>query len=255
LRVAALLFGVSLWALSAPAVSGCPSPAPGAAEVVHLAYVIDGDTVILEGGERVRLIGIDTPELGHEGASDQPLAAEAAQVLRELAGPRGARLRIQPGADPRDRHGRRLAHLFGADGRHLAEQVLRRGLGYVAAVPPNLRYIDCLQAAQGAARREGLGLWRSPALDAAHLPARAGFMRVRGRVARVHGSRQGLWIELAGGLGLQVQDADRPVFQPLGLDALPGREVEVLGWVYRAKGGARMRLRHPSALMADPPPR
>lgn len=253
LRLAGLLLWVWLWGAGVSAVAVCPSPAPGEAAATRLSHVIDGDTVILSTGARVRLIGIDAPELGRDGAADQPLAAEARAALRELAGPSGSRLRIQPGAEPKDRHGRRLAILVDADGRNLAEQLLRRGLAYLAVIPPNVRYSDCFLAAQTAAQHARLGLWRTPALDAARLPSREGFMRVRGRVERVHGSRRGLWVELIGGLGLNVHDADLATFQPLALDTLPGREVEALGWVYRTKGGPRMRLRHPSALMVDPP--
>lgn len=201
----------------------------------------------------MRLIGIDTPELGHDGAPDQPLAAQATAALRELAGPPGARLLVLPGAEPKDHYGRRLADLFDAEGHNLAEQMLRRGLAYLAVIPPNLRYLDCYLAAQTAARQGRLGLWRTPALDAAHLPAREGFMRVRGRVERVHGSHTGLWIELIGGLGLNIQNTDLAAFKALKLDSLPGREVEALGWVYRARGGPRMRLRHPASLTSDPP--
>jgi endonuclease YncB( thermonuclease family) len=230
---------------------GVTCPAAGEVPQARLAYVIDGDTLDLASGERVRLIGIDTPELGHDGAPDQPLAARAAEALRELTGPPGSRLGVQPGAEPRDRHGRRLAYLFDAEGRSLAEALLRQGLAYVAVIPPNLRYVDCLAEAQAAARRAGLGLWAMPALDAARLPPREGFMRVRGRVERVKDSRQGLWLELAGGMGLNVHAEDLAAFAPLGLDHLEGRQIEALGWVYRARGGPRLRLRHPSALILD----
>jgi endonuclease YncB( thermonuclease family) len=252
LRGRVLLLGVLLWACPAPAAPDCPPPARGLTEKARLAYVIDGDTVILDKGERVRLIGIDAPELGHDGAANQPLATEATALLRDLAGHRGAPLGVEPGVEPRDRYGRRLAHLFDAEGHNLAEQLLRRGLAYLAPIPPNLRYLDCMQAAQAAARRARLGLWRAPALDAAHLPPREGFIRVLGEVERVRDGQGGLWIELKGGMALNVHAADLGAFRALRLDDLSGQEVEALGWVYRAKGEPRMRLRHPAALIGSP---
>ena len=243
----ALFLGAPGLATAAP-----PCPAQGGTTDARLSYVIDGDTLILAGGDRVRLIGIDAPELGREGAADQPLAAQATVALRALTGAPGSRLALQPGSQPRDRHGRRLAYLFAADGSNLAEQLLRKGLAYQAAIPPNLRYADCYAEVQTEARRRGLGLWAGPALDAAALPPREGFMRVRGRVERVHDSRRGLWIELAGGMGLNIRDDDRPTFAPQSLDSLPGQEIEALGWVFRVKGTPRMRLRHPSTLLLGP---
>jgi hypothetical protein len=79
-------------------------------------------------------------------------------------------------------------------------------------------------------------------------------MRVSGRVEGVRSRRQGLVIELRGGLVLNIHEADLPAFRPLRLEALPGHEVEALGWVHRGKGGASMRLRHPSGLMLDRSP-
>jgi micrococcal nuclease len=254
LRRGVLLLGVLLSACPAPAAPDCPAPARGATETSRLAYVIDGDTVVLENGERVRLIGIDAPELGHDGAANQPLASDATGLLRDLAGHRGAPLGLEPGIEPHDRYGRRLAYLFDRGGHNLAEQLLRRGLAYLAPIPPNLRYLDCMQAAQAEARRERLGLWRGPALNAAHLPPREGFIRVRGKVERVHEGRGGLWFQLVGGMALNVHDDDLAAFRVLRLGDLPGHAVEALGWVYQVKGEPRMRLRHPAALIVDPGP-
>ena len=98
--------------------------APGTVE-----KVIDGDTVVLSGGEHVRLLGIDAPELhpgrpGRAGPFPEPGAAEARDALRALVA--GQTLRVE--RHGRDRYGRTLARLFLADGTDVSEELLRRGL-------------------------------------------------------------------------------------------------------------------------------
>ena len=115
--------------------------------------VIDGDTIECEGGERVRLILIDTPEL-----SDRPLGSLAREVLTALAPP-GTELRVELDAQSRDRYRRMLAYLYLPDGRMLNEELVRRGYATVMVVPPNVKYVDLIRAAARAAREERVGLW------------------------------------------------------------------------------------------------
>ncbi|MEA3273709.1 MAG: thermonuclease family protein [Pseudomonadota bacterium] len=233
--------------LAPPAAADCP--ATDNARQVEVAHVIDGDTLVLASGDRVRLLGIDAPELGRDGAPNEPYAREARAELRRALQPNHAPALILSGSEPRDRHGRRLAHLYDWKGRNLSEHLLRRGLAYQAAVPPNLRFSDCYLAAEADARGWDLGLWRLPPLEASRLPAGlSGFERIEGEVRAVRPERGVTWIDLEGELKLRILDQDRHRFDPADLAALPGTRVEVRGWIYRYRGKPRIRLRHPSAL-------
>ena len=78
-------------------------------EPATVRYVSDGDTVVLTDQRRVRLIGINTPELGHKGNPNQPLAIRARDQLRALLFTENNRVKLRLGKEKQDRHGRWLA--------------------------------------------------------------------------------------------------------------------------------------------------
>lgn len=134
-------------------------PAIGAATATGTVLSItDGDTLRLdlEGSElRVRLTGIDTPEVYPEVECFGP---EAEQLLRELA-PVGSTLRVEYDLDPRDAYDRELLYLYTADGTFVNLEIVARGAAEAVLFEPNDRYWDQLRAAEQAARDARLGLW------------------------------------------------------------------------------------------------
>lgn len=132
-----------------------PACGGGAQTGAKVDSVRDGDTILLAGGVRVRLVQVDAPELGVECWGD-----EAASALRRLVRS-GATLRLEtdPRLDAVDRHGRLLRYAH-ADGRNLNVELVRIG----AAAPyfyrgERGRYADELLAAARAARAGRRGLW------------------------------------------------------------------------------------------------
>ena len=156
---------LAAWVLSALILlSACATPAseaPGRAEgsPVRLIEVTDGDTVrVLYRGreESVRLIGIDTPEVPWYGGSGECFGVEAARYAKRRL--EGRVVRLEFGADPRDRYGRLLAYVYVND--ELFNLTLVR-LGFAAADPvsPNTRLAPLFARAQARARAAGEGLW------------------------------------------------------------------------------------------------
>lgn len=219
---------------------------------VTVKQVFDGDTVRLVDGRHLRFIGLDTPEMGRDGAPPEPLAEAATQALERLLAQSDGRLLLRMDAETRDRHRRLLAHPFLPDGRSLTAELLRRGLATVLIVPPNGWNLECYLAAEGEARAHGRGLWALPShhpVEAVELPRTArGFRLVRGRVARVGRSRYAVWINLEGGVTGKIAREDLPAFHGLDLDRLEGRRVELRGRLYAHQRQLRIRLRHPYAL-------
>lgn len=122
--------------------------------------VVDGDTVHVRIGDRiekVRLIGVNTPEIHHPRKGEEPGGRQALAVNRQLL--LGKRVRLELDVQHRDRYGRLLAYVWVGDTMVNAELV-RRGYAQVMTVPPNVRYQDLFLKLQRDAREAGRGLWR-----------------------------------------------------------------------------------------------
>jgi micrococcal nuclease len=129
----------------------------------RVAEIVDGDTLALADGRRVRLVGIDAPRVPIGAAKDmiwrQEEAAKAA--LAELAQDRTVTLHY--GGAPSDRYGRVLAQVYREDGLWLQGEMLRRGVARVHSFADNRALVAEMLAVEDAARRARLGLWRDPA--------------------------------------------------------------------------------------------
>jgi endonuclease YncB( thermonuclease family) len=223
-------------------------------EWVTPVYVYDGDTLKLEDGRKLRLLGINTPEIGRDGTPSEALAHEARQALVDLVAQQ-PRLALRYEQQRQDRYGRLLAHAFLSDGRNLQQLLLQRGLAAAVAIAPNLANFDCYLAAEDGA--QGQGIWRLPeyqGIATTALPSDAGGFRVvQGRVKRVGESRQAYWLNFAGGFAARIDKRDLPRFaRVLDVDQLQGRTLKLRGWLYQVRGQTRLNLYHPRALQLLP---
>jgi endonuclease YncB( thermonuclease family) len=206
-------------------------PAPSGLTSVKVQRVVDGDTLRLSDGRSVRMIGLNTPELGKKGRTDEPFAVAARQRLQSLVAASDGQLGLLPGKESNDRYGRTLAHLYGADGANLEAQMLAEGLGFQVAVAPNVDLAKCQQAAERIARQAMLGIWRqSPVLKVEQVNT-SGFAVVSGRVTKVQRNRGGVWIELQDSVVLRVAPNLLQQFDVTSLEKLKGRQIEARGWV------------------------
>jgi micrococcal nuclease len=135
--------------------SGSLGPAPTTGVV---AQVQDGDTLTLTDGRRVRLLGIDAPELEKEGQPAEFLAHKAKKVLTDLT--RGRRVRLEYDQLRYDRFQRLLAYVFLEDGTCVNRELVAQGLARVYSQPPNTARQEELLAAQREALEAGRGIWR-----------------------------------------------------------------------------------------------
>ncbi len=210
--------------------------------------VLDGDTLLLADGRKLRLIGIDTPELGRDGRADAPGARTARAALAAAA---GARVGLRYDTERFDRFGRTLGHAYTPGGANLAAALLEQGLAAPIAVPPNLWSQPCYHAlaARAAARRAGI--WSQPGYRDGIAPGalkRGGFHIVRGRIARIEQDQRGLWLHMHERFRLRLARQDLGYFQGLALGEFTRRNLKVSGWVSRRGQRAEMRLRHPSQI-------
>jgi micrococcal nuclease len=163
--------------LAALALAGCAEleaeRATGGAEPADLTSVrvtkhTDGDTLWLSRVGKVRLIGVDTPEVyprspasagqGAGGGGVECYGREASAFVERTV-PLGSEVRYRLGVEERDRYGRALAYVWLRDGRFLNRLLVARGYAQPMTVPPNVEYEDVFVRVAARAREAGRGLW------------------------------------------------------------------------------------------------
>lgn len=126
---------------------------------VTIERVIDGDTVeIAYNGqkERVRLIGVDTPETVHPTKEVQGYGVEASEFTKTQL--TGKRVQLEFDVEQRDRYGRLLGYIW-LDGVMFNETLIKEGYAQLSTFPPNVKYVERFKAAQTEARNAKKGLW------------------------------------------------------------------------------------------------
>jgi len=128
---------------------GCSSPP----ETAMVTRVIDGDTITIEGGYRVRYIGIDTPEVYPEL---EAFGMEAWQANRRLV--EGKEVRLERDASETDKYGRLLRYVY-VDDIFVNAELVRQGLARAKAYPPDIKHQDYLEQMETKAKEAGRGIW------------------------------------------------------------------------------------------------
>ena len=138
----------------------CGLPAEPQGGVVKrglVKWVGDGDTILLAGGERVRYLGIDAPEVAHDGKPAEPYGARARVFNKQLV--LGNWVRLEVDEEQRDHYGRLLAYVFLEDGTFVNGALIRQGYAHLLRRQANLRYWDQLLKFQRQALKEKKGIW------------------------------------------------------------------------------------------------
>jgi len=201
------------------------SPGDGEYKVKN---VIDGDTVELTNGLKVRYTGIDTPETRYRSGGEwifdpESFAVSARDFNRSLV--YGNVVRLEFDEEKTDKYGRWLAYVFTDNGMMANEELIREGLAMVYTFLPNTRYYDRLIAAQEEARINRRGLWKDPAPI---LPVEAKdhigqFGTVSGRVTDVKMSPRRICLYLDKDpdrmLRVVIFTRNLPLFHNKGIDA------------------------------------
>jgi micrococcal nuclease len=168
----ARVFAVLLALASLLALPSSPSPHPlSIGEPKELSgpvvRTVDGDTIyvrLASGVEKVRYIGIDTPEVHHPTRGEEPGGRAATEINRRLIGDRPVRL--EPDVQLRDRYGRLLAYVWveraGGGPIMVNAELVRLGYAAVMTVPPNVRHAELFRKLAAEARENHRGLWARP---------------------------------------------------------------------------------------------
>ena len=152
-----------LWSLAIVLATLLAMATAGAGQTLTatVVRVVDGDTIRVDLGghmEKVRYIGMDTPEIHHPTRGEEPGGRAAAAVNRRLVECKTVRLELD--VRQRDRFGRLLAYVYVGEMMVNAELV-RLGYAQVMTVPPNVKHASLFVTLQREAREAGRGLWAS----------------------------------------------------------------------------------------------
>ncbi len=151
--------------------SNLPTELQESSQFIKVQRIIDGDTFVLSNGEKIRLIGIDTPEsrpnpklyrdvkrTGQDIDAVIAMGEEATKFARQLL--EGKRVNLEFDITPRDRYGRLLAYAYLEDGTFVNAEIIRAGYAQVMTVPPNIKYQELFLKLQKEARESRKGLWK-----------------------------------------------------------------------------------------------
>ncbi|NBV75899.1 MAG: DUF4124 domain-containing protein [Methylococcaceae bacterium] len=211
--------------------------------------VYDGDTVLLSHGPKVRLLGINTPEVsGRYKAAEHGGQEAKAWLTQRLA---GQKIRLEGDVEAEDHYQRRLGYLFDEQGHHINVELVRYGLAMVSVFPPNLKYLSALLEAQRQAESEHLGVWAYPEyavkdFQALNSDNMQGWQRLSGRVIAVKQGEKHRYLQFSEQVAVKIPEQFQHWFS--NLDQYQGKRIEARGWVQKQAQRFSLTVRHPSEI-------
>jgi len=219
--------------------------------------VIDGDTLRLEDGREVRLVGIQAPKLplGRPDFPTWPLADDAKAALERLT--EGQTLKLFAGGATTDRHGRTLAQLERSDGLWIQAAMVQAGLARIYSFPDNRALVAELLTYEREARAARRGIWADPfyrVRDPTELGRAAdSFQLVEGRVATAAKPQSRLYLNFGTDwktdFTVAIDATALRLFKAAGLDPMTweGRRLRVRGWI-KSFNGPLIDVTHPEQI-------
>jgi len=237
-----------------------PSRVLGAFEKATVKWVYDGDTVLLTDKRKVRIIGIDTPEVKHHKQSGQAYGAKAREALRELLKKHKYRVLLKFGSEKKDRYKRLLAHVYLPDKTNVSTWLLEKGFAKTLSIPPNIKLADCYKQSERVAQRQSLKIWRLKKNQLKNINALSsrfkGYVRLQGKVHDVKVSRKTRVIELDSGSGspivIKIRKKHLKYFKQFSFNKLIDRKINVTGMIKKRRKKRILYLSHPSQLEIIP---
>lgn len=224
-------------------------------ETATIRHIYDGDTLRLDDGRKIRLIGINTPELGKKDKPAEPYAIKAKNALKAIV-KESKSITLRYGKDKKDRYGRFLAHVFLADGQNIQATLLNQGLARVITVPPNTQFTSCYLDVERQARCNKTGLWHNTdILEANKLEEHhVGFHLVQGKVKNISTNNKGIWLNIDNKLTIGIRPDNQPLFNIDTINKLSNQTIMVRGWINKQANKTNkstlyyMRIRHPLSI-------
>lgn len=222
----------------------------------RVRQVIDGDTIELDNGQKVRYIGIDTPEVRKRQGSSwvyapEPYAEKAKDYNRQLV--EGKPVRMEFDLQKKDKYDRLLAYCY-VDDVFVNAKMLEEGFAFLYTISPNVKYVDLLVDKQKSARQNNRGIWAEPVIipakDAKHYLNQ--MVTVEGKVSSVRQTTKVSILNFGqSGFKAVVFKGEFPFFLSQGISipkAYKGKTVRITGKIKEYKGDPEIIIQHPSAI-------
>ena len=220
-------------------------------ETVKALYIYDGDTLRLSDGRKIRLIGINTPELARKQKSAEPFAFEAKKALQSLL-KKGQSIHLIHGKDQKDHYGRTLAHTFLTNGHNIQKDLIAQGLAHVIIIPPNTKFAACYLETENAARCNQLGLWKNRGILKAEQLTRhhIGFQLIQGTVKNITTDTKGIWLNIDDTLTVGIRPDNQHLFDEKTINSYLNQLISIRGWVNKSRKSTPyyLRVKHPLSI-------
>ncbi len=215
----------------------------------NVKRVYDGDTLVLENNERVRLLSVNTPEISSRHREAEPGGIAARDWLKKQL--KQGQVYLQYDAEKRDRYDRLLAYAWTPEGEFINEKLLQQGLAALTLQPPNLHYADQLIAAQQHALDQKKGIWA----DKYYQPRKVstinendyrGWHRWR-LMAKSQSQTRDYWVlKVNNTTSLRIAKKHQALFP--SLEDYLNKPLEVRGWMSKRGDQYSLYVHHPSAI-------
>lgn len=215
----------------------------------HIKTIYDGDTVVLSDGQKIRLLGINTPEVQHRGNQADAGGNEAKSWL--ITKLKDGKVRLETDVEKTDSYGRTLGHLFTENNEHINVLLVAAGLAQASIWPPNLKYANELVTAQQQAESKKLGIWQRPeyaAIPVDNLTAEGhqGWTRIVGKIKKINPAKKFVYLEFSDRFNARIEKDSLSLFPDI--NSYQGKTIEVRGWLNKRGDKFSMLIRHPSAI-------
>lgn len=230
-------------------------------EKSKVKWVYDGDTLLVtdqkgKNERKIRIIGIDTPEVSHHQQKAQLYGAKAREALRALLKEHDYQIMLEFDKEKRDRYNRELAYTYLSNGESISEWLLKRGFAKTLIFPPNVKYANCYKKAERYAQKRNLKLWklkRNRIKSLSDLKSKAkGYIRLKGTVSRIKQKKKSIILELKAkfkkAIQIKVKKKNLKYFKGIEFDDLKSKEVIITGILKNRKGRRTIHLNHSSQL-------
>ena len=213
--------------------------------------VYDGDTIILKNGDRVRLLGINTPEIESHYRNGEQGGQTAKQWLKDKL--QQGVVYLEYDQQKKDKYDRSLAHLFLENGEHLNKTIVQAGLATLSIIPPNLRYVDELKKAEVLALEQGLGIWQMESYQPVSIEnlsaenKNSGWQRFLATATKIRSTRKYIRLRLSDNVDIRIPKDNLEWFPEL--ESYLNRPLEIRGWASRTKDRYSILIRHPSSII------